>query len=179
MLKTFRCKLIATESPLPSAPSPTAHVNESQRIADAYRQATIKGAWYGPSLAELLAKISPEVAATPPIPGANSISALLQHLLLWNERVRATSASSPLPRWEPEKEWAEPSIPWTELVARWNRSRDLLEDWLRNFPAEDLPKLVPGRTYPYETMLHGIVQHSIWHSGQIAMILSMLRSRSV
>jgi uncharacterized damage-inducible protein DinB len=25
-------------------------------------------------------------------------------------------------------------------------------------------------------MLHGIVQHAIYHSGQIAMILSMLRS---
>jgi hypothetical protein len=41
------------------------------------------------------------------------------------------------------------------------------------------PKQVPGRNYPYETMLHGIVEHTIYHSGQIAMILSMLRSRSL
>ena len=83
-----------------------------------------------------------------------------------------------MPRWEAEKEWAEPPIPWKELVARWNKSRDLLEERIRNFPAGDLAKQVPGRNYPYETMFHGILQHAIYHSGQIAMVLSMLQSRS-
>lgn len=153
-------------------------MTQTQQIADSYRAATLKGAWYGPSLAELLAKISPELATAPPAPGAHTISALLQHLLLWNERIRSTSESSPLPRWEPEKDWAEPPIPWNELLARWNQSRDLLEEKIRNFPLADLSKQVPGRTYSYETLLPGIVQHTIYHSSQIAMALSMLRSRS-
>ncbi len=153
-------------------------MNQTQRIADSYRAATIKGAWYGPSLEEMLAEISPEVATTPPVPGAHSISELLQHLLLWNERTRNTSDSHPMPRWEPEKEWAEPPIPWNELVTRWNQSRDLLEEKIRNFTIEDSARQVPGRNYPYETLFHGIVQHTIYHSGQIAMVLSMLRSRS-
>jgi uncharacterized damage-inducible protein DinB len=154
-------------------------MSQTQRVADSYRAATLKDAWYAPSLAQVLPQISPELATTPPIPGAHSISALLQHLLLWNERVRNTSDSHPLPRWQAEQEWAEPPIPWNELVARWNQSRDLLEDKLRNFPLEDLPKQVPGRDYPYEKLLEGIVQHTIYHAGQIAMVLSMLRSRSV
>src|ERR1700756_395070 len=131
------------------------------------------------SLAELLAQISPELATTPPVPGAHSISELLQHLLLWNERIRNTSDNNPLPPWQPEKEWAEPPIPWNELVSRWSRSRELLEEKIRNFPIEDLAKQVPGRNYPYETLLHGTVEHTIYHSGQIAMVLSMLRSRSL
>ena len=151
-------------------------MNQTQQIADFYRAVTIKGAWYGPSLAELIAQISPELATTPPVPGAHSIAALLQHMLLWNERIRNTSDLNPLPRWEAEKEWAEPPIPWNELVERWNHSRDLLEVRLRNFPMKDLEKQVPGRNYPYETMLQGAVQHAIYHSGQIAMVLSMLRS---
>lgn len=150
-----------------------------QQIADAYRAATVKDAWYGPSLAELLAQTSQQLATTPPVPGAHSIAQLLQHLLLWNERVRNTSDTTPLPAWQAEKEWAEPPIPWNDLVARWNQSRDLLEAHLRNFPVEDLSKQVPGRGYPYETMLDGIVQHTIWHAGQIAMISSILRSRNV
>ena len=154
-------------------------MNETQRIADSYHAVTIKGAWYGPSLAELVAEISPELATTPPTPGAHTISALLQHLLLWNERVRNTCDSNPMPRWQAEKEWAEPPIPWNELVARWNQSRDLLEDKIRKFPVQDLTKQVPGRSYPYETLLPGIVQHAIYHSAQIAMALSMLRSRSL
>ena len=154
-----------------------AYVSQTQQIADSYRAVTIKGAWYGPSLAELLAKISPELATTPPVPEAHCIAALLQHLLLWNERIRNTSDSHPLPRWEPEKEWAEPPIPWNELVERWNQSRDLFEARIRNFPVEDLGKQVPGRNYPYETLLQGVVEHTIYHSGQIAMVLSMLRSQ--
>jgi uncharacterized damage-inducible protein DinB len=153
-------------------------MNETKQIADSYRAATIKGAWYGPALAELLAGISPELATTSPVPGAHTVSELLQHLLLWNERVRNASESNPMPRWEAEKEWGEPAIPWNELVSRWNQSRDLLEEKIRSFPIEDLGKQVPGRSYPYETMLHGIVQHAIYHSGQIAMVLSMLRSGS-
>jgi uncharacterized damage-inducible protein DinB len=154
-------------------------VNQTEQIADSYRAVTIKGAWYGPSVAELLAKISPEHATTPPVSGTHSIAALLQHLLLWNERIRNTSDSHPLPRWEPEKEWAEPPIPWNELVVRWNHSRDLFEAQIRNFSVEDLGKQVPGRNYPYETMLRGAVQHAIYHSGQIAMVLSMLGSRAM
>jgi uncharacterized damage-inducible protein DinB len=154
-------------------------MRQAERIADSYRAATAKGAWYGPSLAELLAQISPELATTPPVPGSHTISALLQHLLLWNERIRNTSDSNSLPRWQPERDWAEPPIPWNELVSRWSQSCELLEEKIRNFPIEDLAKQVPGRTYPYETMFHGIVEHTIYHSGQIAMVLSMLRSRSL
>src|SRR5258707_6239751 len=152
-------------------------MNQTQRIADAYRAVTLKDAWYGPPLADLLTQVSPELATTPPVPGTHSISALLQHLLLWNERARRTSETHPLPHWDPEKDWAEPAIPWNELVARWNQSRDLLEERMRNFPVADLGKQTPGRSYPYEFLLNGIVQHTIWHSGQIAMVLSMVRGR--
>src|SRR5262245_2021357 len=101
-------------------------VIRTQQIAEAYRAVTVKGAWYGPSLAELIARVTPEIAARAPVENAHSISALLQHLLLWNERVRNTSDRSPMPKWEADKEWAEPAIPWDQLVARWNQSRDLL-----------------------------------------------------
>jgi uncharacterized damage-inducible protein DinB len=154
-------------------------MQQTQQIADAYRAATVKAAWYGASLAELLAQISPELATSTPVPGSHSIAELLQHLLLWNERIRNTSDGNSLPRWQPEKDWAAPPIPWNELVSRWSQSRELLEEKIRNFPIEDLAKQVPGRNYPYETMLHGVVEHTIYHSGQIAMVLSMLRSTSL
>ena len=153
-------------------------MTQTQQIADSYHAVTVQGAWYGPTLAELIARTSPQEAVKPPLSGANSISALLQHLLLWNERVRKACESTPMPRWEAEKEWAEPPIPWNELVARWNQSRDGLEERIRNFPDQELTNQVPGRDYPYQTLLPGIVQHTIHHSGQIAMILGMLRSRS-
>lgn len=149
-----------------------------EQIADSYRAATLKDGWYGPSLAELIAETTPELATTPALPKSHTISVLLQHLLLWNERIRVTSAEHPMPKWDPEKEWAEPAMPWTEVVQRWNQSRDGLEDRIRKFPVEDLAKQVPGRAYGYERLLRGAAEHVIYHSGQIAMALSMLRVRS-
>ena len=150
-------------------------MSETQRIADAYRAVTLQGAWYGPTVAELLAKISLEEATKLPAQGGHSISELLQHLLLWNERVRKTAEGQPMPKWEAEKEWAAAPVPWNELITRWKQSRDLLEERIRNFPDPDLGKQVPGRDYAYEKLFPGIVQHTIYHSGQIAMVLSMVR----
>ena len=150
-------------------------MNLTQRFADSYHAVTVKGAWYGPALAELLAEITPELATTPPAPGAHSISTLLQHLLLWNERVRNAADGISMPKFEAEKEWAQPAIPWDQLVPRWSESRNRLEERIRSFPIEDLAKTVPGRTYSFETVFGGIVHHTIYHSGQIAMVLSMLR----
>lgn len=72
-----------------------------------------------------------------------------------------------------------PTTPWNELVTRWMQSRDLLEEKIRNFPVGDLAKPVAGRSYSYEAMFHGVVEHTIYHCGQIAMALSMLRARSL
>jgi hypothetical protein len=152
-------------------------MNKCEEIADAYRKVTVAGAWYGPSVAELLSRITPAQAVKRPVGGTHSISELLQHLLLWNERVAKTNESSELPKWEAEKDWAEAAIPWSELVERWNKSRDLLEERMRNFPMEDLEKQTPGRTYPYHVMLNGITQHTIWHSGQMAMVHSMVKGK--
>jgi len=150
----------------------------TEQMAAAYRTATMaEYAWYGPSLAELIGKTTPEEAVTAPLAKAHTIARLLQHLLLWNERIRNTSETTPMPKFEADKEWAEPEIPWSELVPRWNRSRDGLEERIRNFPMEDLGKQVPGRTYPYEFLYRGATEHVIYHAGQIAMVWSMLRSK--
>lgn len=150
----------------------------TKEIADAYRAATVEGAWYGPSLAETLAKVTPELAANEAPGGTHSISALLQHLLLWNERIRNASDSNPLPKLEPEKDWAEPSIPWNLLLSSWNASRELLEQRMRGFPAEELQNTVAGRSYTYEFMFRGIVEHTIYHCGQIAMLVNQLKRSS-
>ena len=152
-------------------------MNKCEEIADSYRKVTVAGAWYGPSVAELLARITPEQAIRKPEGGTHSIAELLQHLLLWNERIRKTNESCPMPKWDAEKEWAEAPIPWSEVVGRWSKSRDLLEERMRTFPLEDLEKQTPGRTYPYEFVLNGIVQHTIWHAGQIAMVHSMVKGK--
>ena len=41
---------------------------------------------------------------------------------------------------------------------------------LRSFPEDKLHEKVAGREYDFYIMLHGIIQHDIYHSGQIMVI---------
>jgi hypothetical protein len=150
----------------------------TERIADSYHSATLTEPWYGPSLAKILAQVSPDQAVKSLAPKANSISTILQHLLLWNERIRLASDANPMPKWEAEKDWSEPPIPWSDLLSRWNQSRNQLEDRIRKFPIPDLTTTVPGRTYSYEALFQGSVEHVIYHSAQIAMTIGALHRQA-
>jgi len=37
-------------------------------------------------------------------------------------------------------------------------------------PDDRLSDTVPGRDYPFHFLLHGVVQHSLHHAGQMAML---------
>ena len=39
---------------------------------------------------------------------------------------------------------------------------------------EFLDEIVPGRAYDYYTMLHGIIQHDLYHCGQIAILKKVM-----
>lgn len=152
-------------------------MNESQLVAAQYRKATLENAWYGPSLAELIARVGPETASFAISPGGHSPTALLQHLLLWNDRILGAVNGTPMPPWNAEQEWAEPLRPWDTLVAQWRESRDQLEKAIEEFPIARLDQTVPGRDYEFRHMLNGAVHHVIYHAGQIASTLA--RSREV
>jgi hypothetical protein len=144
-------------------------MNETQVVAALYRAATLENAWYGPSL---IARVEPERASFTITPGGHSPTALLQHLLLWNDRILGAVNGTPMPPWKAEEEWAEPLRPWPTLLEEWRESRGQLEKAIKEFPPDRLGQTVPGRNYEYRHMLNGAVHHIIYHSGQIALILS-------
>ena len=41
---------------------------------------------------------------------------------------------------------------------------------LAGFPDERLSDTVPGRDYSFYFLLHGAVQHNLYHAGQMAML---------
>ncbi|MBY0503944.1 MAG: DinB family protein [Bryobacteraceae bacterium] len=148
-------------------------MNEPTAIADLYRAATLADSWYGPPLAELIQSLNPASASLAATPGGHSPLALLQHLLLWNERIREAVSGTPLPEWNADQDWSEPPMEWPELVGRWQVSRDKLERAMRDFPAARLTDPVPGRSYDFRMLLNGGVHHVIYHAGQLAMLKAL------
>jgi hypothetical protein len=41
---------------------------------------------------------------------------------------------------------------------------------LEKTPNEKLQEVVPGRKYKFFTMIHGIIHHDLYHTGQIVLL---------
>ena len=145
-------------------------MNESQRIADQLHRAFFGGAWHGPSLKETLAGVTAEGAAAHPLHGAHSIWELVRHLNAWIGEADATLRGKQYESMKGEKDWPPvtdtSAAAWDRDLATLESSEDALEATMRAFPPEKLGE--GDKSYYY--LVHGIVQHNLYHAGQIALL---------
>jgi hypothetical protein len=59
---------------------------------------------------------------------------------------------------------------WRKTVAQTKRTHDLLVKTVAGLSDSRLRDRVPGKRYDFYHMLHGIVQHELYHAGQIAIL---------
>lgn len=59
---------------------------------------------------------------------------------------------------------------WTRATEQLFETGERLAKELEDFDDRRLTEIVPGRDYDYYHLFHGIVQHSLYHGGQIAML---------
>jgi hypothetical protein len=147
---------------------------ECLRISGQLRHAFEGGAWHGPSLKELLLGVTSEQAQAHPVPSAHSIWELVLHIEVWGQAALEAIQGVPMPQPMP----AERNFRAAEGGAEaWQRDvKGLLEmsrklaNAVEHFGDERLEETVPGRKYDFYTVLHGVVQHSLYHAGQIAIL---------
>jgi len=153
---------------------------ESALIADQFRRAFEGSAWHGPALLELLKDVDAATAAAKPLPNVHSIWELVLHIAAWDGAVQRRlggakaqlKAAQNFPRVPRPTEAA-----WCEAVAETKRSHDVLIKTVATLPDSRLRDPVPGKRYDFYHMLHGLVQHELYHAGQIA-ILKKVQARS-
>lgn len=163
-------------------------MNEISRIVDQLEREDAGDPWHGSSLSVILQGVTWQQAASKPLPDAHSIWELVLHMTGWKNEVRRRLSGAPAG--EPESgDWPEVGEPsqarWVEALENQNLAHRLLVSAIKEFPEADLytpskdtrdPALGIGVTY-YE-LLHGIVQHDVYHSGQIAILKrGMLKAR--
>ena len=155
-------------------------MREVDRLADQFERTCSGDAWYGPSVRSVLARVDAKTAAAHPVAGAHSICEVVLHMTAWarevTRRLRVGVAQEPEAGDWPartqggETEWravvAALDAANTELLAAIRATDDSrLND--RVGDARD-PSLGSGVT-TYVT-LHGIVQHHVYHAGQISLL---------
>ena len=150
-------------------------ISESSRAADQLRRAFDGKAWHGPSIRELLSDVKAAQANAHPVAGAHSIWELVLHIDVWTRAAWGATQGTPMPKivGTPE-DWpavtdASPTA-WNDAVRRLFETKDQLAAAIERFDDDRLKEIVPGRTYDFYHLFHGITQHSLYHAGQIALL---------
>jgi len=151
-------------------------MRETERIADQLRRAAEGEAWHGPSLRDLLADVDAGRAATRGILGGHTIWEIVLHVTVWRDTVRKRleepDGEYPYPLGE--EDWPIPPEPgeaaWREAIERMEASGRALRAAIEALPDSRLDQPIregKGSVYHH---LHGVVQHDLYHAGQIAVL---------
>ncbi len=154
-------------------------MRELDRIADQLHHAVHGEAWHGPSLLELLADVDARAAAAHPIAGAHSIWEILLHVIVWS-RVALRRMNGETVQPTPEQDWPpvrdESPAAWTRTLEDFRSAQQELMAKLRSMRDENLNNPVPGKPYDNYFQLHGLIQHHLYHAGQIALLKKAVAS---
>lgn len=153
-------------------------MSEIARILDQYDRAYRGEAWHGPALRALLDGVTAQDAARHPVSNAHSIWELVNHLAAWHQIVRRELVGEAV-EVSPDMDW--PPV-WEVSEVGWRRALDLLEESRKRLRADaeklneaQLNETPDSQKYTRYVMLHGLVQHDLYHAGQIAILAKALR----
>jgi uncharacterized damage-inducible protein DinB len=149
-------------------------MTEPQLIADQLCRAFYGDAWHGPALMELLEEVDAATAAAQSLSGVHTIWELVLHVAVWDDAACRRLAGE---KWQPTGTANFPVVPqratkaeWRKAIAQAKRTHDVLVKMVAALPESRLRERVPGKKYDFSHMLHGVVQHELYHAGQIAIL---------
>ena len=153
-------------------------MDEVLRIADQLEREHSGEPWHGSPLMQILSEVTHTEAAERPLAGGHTIWELVLHITAWKNEVRHRLAGQPAG--EPEEgDWPvvgeTTASAWKAAVERLDLSHRLLLSAVRNFPEPEVltPTNDPrgnGLAPTYYELLHGLIQHDVYHAGQIAIL---------
>jgi len=149
-------------------------MTESQRIADQLERAFQGDSWHGPSLMELLKDVTAAQAASHPVPGAHSIWELVLHLTGWQDKVcKRMNGEVVTVTPGSQDDWPVPGTEeseWQQTLQKLKSSHQRIHDEIARLADSRLSETVAGKDYSLYVMLHGLAQHTVYHSGQVALL---------
>ena len=136
--------------------------------------------WFGKPVMTLLHEVEPSVAHKKPNGHSHSMIELLYHMITWAEftlkRIEK-AALEDLTAFE-KIDWREINEidhTWQKGVAQFKVIHDLIIEALETKNDDFLAEKVDYREYNFRFLLNGLIQHDIYHIGQIAYVSKLLR----
>jgi len=135
--------------------------------------------WYGRPAMKILKDIDPSAVFKNPGGNSHSLIELIYHMNTWAEfTLKSLAEADGAAITEIEKlDWRriDPGEhSWDKGVAQFKVNHDLMIELLNTKDDEFLSKKVGSREYNFRFLLHGIIQHDIYHLGQVAYVKKLL-----
>jgi uncharacterized damage-inducible protein DinB len=135
--------------------------------------------WYGRPVYEMLEEINPAIVYTKPNENSHSLIELLYHMITWAEftlkRIEGDKEQD-LAAFE-QMDWREikPAVhTWEKGVNEYKKVHENIVALLENKVDEFLKEIVDYRKYNFRFLLNGLIQHNIYHAGQVAYLNKLL-----
>src|SRR5258705_2279441 len=148
-------------------------------IATSFENTLSSQPWFGRSVYEILEEVDETKAYTRPNGTEHSLMDLLWHMNTWAEFTLAN-----LEKRNPKELKAIEANDWRDIDPKKHTWKDGLEqlkathakiiELLNQNDDSFLSDMVPNRSYNFHYMLNGLVQHNIYHLGQVAYLKKML-----
>jgi uncharacterized damage-inducible protein DinB len=160
---------------------------ETTRIAELITRVMTGDPWHGSNVEQILNGVTPEQAAIRPPNGAHSIWELVVHMTGWAREVTARLGGRAAQ--EPEAgDWpttgAATADRWRDAQsALFAAHRDLvsalqqLDEAALDRPVVDFRDNALGTGLSHYTTLHGLIHHTVYHAGQIAIVKRIIGGR--
>jgi uncharacterized damage-inducible protein DinB len=145
-------------------------MREIERILDQLNRAWGGPSWTGVEIQPLLDGITGEQSHAHPQPNAHSIIELVAHMSAWMDVVSSRLTGKPK---EPtaEEDWEDVTqLSWPAAIEQLENAESRLCDAIARLSTNDLDNIVVGRDYTVYVMVHGVIQHNLYHAGQIAIL---------
>ena len=141
---------------------------EIQRLIDTLSHTFEKNAWHGPAVLEVVEEVNAD-QANQRVGDSHSILELVMHMTAWRNFVCEKIEGNA--EYDVNEAMNFPTEgSWTKAVEALKKSQTRLMKLLEQFPLEKLEEKVPGRPFKFSVMLHGIIHHDLYHTGQIVLL---------
>ena len=145
-----------------------------ERILDQLNRAWGGPSWTGVDIRPLLDDVTDAQARAHPLPNVHSIIELVCHMTATMDLVTYRLAGNPR-ELTSEEDWRDVTqLPWADAVEEMENAESRLSDAVARLSVDDLDRIVAGRDYTTYVMVHGVIQHNLYHAGQIAILKKAL-----
>jgi uncharacterized damage-inducible protein DinB len=148
-------------------------LQETRRIEDQLNRSFRGEAWHGPCLQDLLSDVSSKQASAHPIEGAHGIWEIVLHITAWIDAARRRLAGEPFEP-SPAQDWPvvadEGEAAWKIVLGNLEGAHEKLRGAVAALDPARLDERCPGKPYSIYFLLHGVIQHNLYHAGQIAIL---------